>query len=147
MLIKINKIIRSSLMLLVESLILISCSSGAINASGTSNQQSDLSQYKNLLAYSSQNNSRLISSTQNNQQSFSINTTVTLLNVGVKFFSSNTCSNNSLVTEINMSGGEQGVAFPAGTYTSTGASNLALCNRYPAANSPNGYNAPQKLYQ
>jgi hypothetical protein len=147
MLIKINKIIRSSLMLFVESLILISCSSGAINASGTSNQQSDLSQYKNLLAYSSQNNSRLISSTQNNQQSFSINTTVTLLNVGVKFFSSNTCSNNSLVTEINMSGGEQGVAFPAGTYTSTGASNLALCNRYPAADSPNGCTQLYTLFE
>lgn len=122
------------LWLAVSGIALISCQGGnnTSNNPPTTNL-SPLAQYKSLLVYNSAKspNKTLDVATQNNQQSFTVsNNAITLTNIKINFYRNNNCSQNSLITTIDLSGGD-GVAFQPGTYTSSGAANLALCGRYP----------------
>lgn len=81
-----------------------------------------------MLKYSNRIQAR---ATANNQQSFSVAAPVTLSSIDIRFFSNNNCNgeNNGLKETVTLNGGD-GVIFDTGTYTSTGASNYALCGKY-----------------
>jgi hypothetical protein len=107
-----------------------SCSGGG--GSSQTNNTTPLGEYKSLLTYVPSSSLRSgLNLTANNQQSFSVESTVVLTRIRVEFFSNNNCnsSGGGLIKTIDMNGGD-GVAFPSGTYTSTGTSNYALCQRY-----------------
>ena len=107
-----------------------SCSGGG--GSSQTNNTTPLSEYKSLLTYVPSSSLRSgLNLTANNQQSFSVESTVVLTRIRVEFFNNNNCnsSGGGLIKTIDMNGGA-GVAFPSGTYTSSGTSNYALCQRY-----------------
>lgn len=127
-----NKIIGLWFELMILMMLTSSCTGGGYsNNTGATN--TPLAEYKSTLIYNPLLTDRTaqLSQTANNQQSFSIESTIILTGIKVEFFSNNNCnaSDGGLIKVIDMNGGD-GVSFSAGTYTSTGASNYALCRRY-----------------
>lgn len=112
---------------------LVSSCSGGGHSNNTGTANTPLAEYKSTLIYNPLLTDRTaqLSQTANNQQSFSVESTIILTGIKVEFFSNNNCdaSGGGLIKVIAMNGGD-GVSFSAGTYTSTGASNYALCRRY-----------------
>lgn len=80
-----------------------SCSGGG--GSSQTNNTTPLSEYKSLLTYVPSSSLRSgLNLTANNQQSFSVESTVVLTRIRVEFFSNNTCdsSGGGLIKTIDM---------------------------------------------
>lgn len=118
--------------------LLAACNGGSSSGSSTSTitppntANSTLAEYKSMLAYTTLTNQQSIEkTTTNNQQSFTLNGDTTFSSIDMELFNNSNCSSNNagLQATITLNGGTNGIIFPAGTYTSTGASNYALCSK------------------
>lgn len=115
---------------ILSVMLLAACSN---NSSGSSPANTTtLAQYKAMLAYMPVNTSKssLREAGDTKQQSFTIANNVNLIDLRVTLFSTNNCQFGTNTATVTMSGGNAGVSFDAGTYTSTNASNLALQSRF-----------------
>lgn len=130
----INRIIVS----LAISTIIVACNVGNDKENLKSEvDSSDLAKYKKMLAYASAQTNQDKSainraSSDTHHQAFTVpaGTTLTFLKMRVTLFSSTNCQFGTELGLVEMNGGSNGVQFPAGTYTSTDASNFALKNRF-----------------
>lgn len=126
---------------ILAAISLVACHSSSSNSTTNS---STLAKYKSMLLYtpSSQAQTFQLNMTSNNQQSFTVESTIYLTKITVQFFSNNNCNlaNGGLISVIEMNGGDAGVGFPAGTYTSSSVSNYALCQRYDSGGCTQLYN-------
>lgn len=123
---------------LVSSIMLVACTTGsnAGSVTRTVSSTSSLTDYKAMLKYTPLNsNQNNLSLTDNGShtyhQAFVVpnGTTLTLSAVRVTLFTSNNCQYGTESGVVEMKGGS-GVQFPAGTYSSTDASNFALHNKF-----------------
>ncbi|TXI93873.1 MAG: hypothetical protein E6Q33_02590 [Neisseriales bacterium] len=117
---------------ILASVLLSSCNSGTNTQNTISVNTSPLAEYKAQLKYtdSISNNIGLRNPAATRQQSFVSPTGgITLNSIRVTLFNSTNCSYGTESQVVTMNGGG-GVLFPAGTYTSTAASNLSLASRF-----------------
>ena len=139
--IKKNKVLLS---ILASIVLLASCNSGSNNSNSTSPivNNSPLAQYKAMLNYNSNNtNLGLKASGDTKQQSFvAPESGLTLNSIRVTLFSSTYCAFGTESAILTMNGAG-GVNFPAGTYTSSNASNYALAQRFSSESTYVAFNA------
>jgi hypothetical protein len=117
---------------ILVSVLLSACNSGNNTQNTSSVNNSQLAEYKAQLKYTTSisNDTVLGNPAATRQQSFVSPTGgVTLNSVRVTLFNSTNCSYGTESQVVTMNGGA-GVLFPAGTYTSTTASNLSLASRF-----------------
>ncbi len=114
---------------LLAALTLSACNGGSNTASSNTASTSPLQSYINSLAYTPQDTKQLTGA-GTNQQSFSTPGGLTINSVDIKFYAGVNCTGaNVFVNTLN--GSEANPVIPAaGTYTSTNASNNALCSNY-----------------
>ena len=136
-----NKVLLS---ILASIVLLASCNSGSNNSNSTSPivNNSPLAQYKAMLNYSSNNTTLgLKADGDTKQQSFvAPESGLTLNSIRVTLFSSTNCAFGTESAIVTMNGGS-GVTFPAGTYTSSNASNYALAQRFSSESTYEAFNA------
>ena len=124
--------------------LLASCNSGSNNSNSTSPivNNSPLAQYKAILNYNSNNINRgLKADGDTKQQSFvAPESGLTLDSIRVTLFSSTNCAFGTESAILTMNGAG-GVNFPAGTYTSSNASNYALAQRFSSESTYVAFNA------
>ena len=123
-----NKIYLNAGLALLTGLGLAACNGGNSTSSTTNTEASPLQQYINSLTYTPANGKSLTAGGAW-QQSFTTPGGVTINSVDIKYYSGANCG-GSLVSNTTLSGGENGVNPAAGTYTSSNASNNALCGIY-----------------
>lgn len=117
---------------ILVSVLLSACSSGNNTQNTSSVNNSQLAEYKAQLKYTTSISSGAVlgNPAATRQQSFvSPAGGVTLNSIRVTLFNSTNCSYGTESQVVTMNGGA-GVLFPAGTYTSTAASNLSLASRF-----------------
>lgn len=110
-------------------ILLTACNGNSSSSNALGTNSSPLAEYKLMLSYAPPSGQQ-VKATSNSQQSFTVNGSTTFSSIEIKFFSNNSCESGGLQQTVTLNGGS-GVTFPAGTYTSTGASNYALCGKYP----------------
>ena len=110
-------------------ILLTACNGNSSGSNALGTNSSPLAEYKLMLSYAPPSGQQ-VKATSNSQQSFTVNGSTTFSSIEIKFFSNNSCESGGLQQTVTLNGGS-GVTFPAGTYTSTGASNYALCGKYP----------------
>ncbi|TXI93804.1 MAG: hypothetical protein E6Q33_02235 [Neisseriales bacterium] len=139
--IKKNKVLLS---ILASMVLLASCNSGSNNSNPASPivNNSPLAQYKAMLNYSSNNTTLgLKAGGDTKQQSFVVpESGLTLNSIRVTLFSSTNCAFGTESAILTMNG-DGGVNFPAGTYTSSNASNYALAQRFSSESTYVAFNA------
>lgn len=117
---------------LIVSGLLVACNGGNNTGGNTIMNSNPLAEYKSMLTYTPANQQQ-IKATGNNQQSFTVTGDTTFSSIDIRFFSNNSCDgdNGGLYETITLNNGiAHRVSFPAGTYTSSAASNYALCGKY-----------------
>ena len=140
--VKKNKVLFGILASLV---LLAGCNSGRGNNNSTSPMvnNSPLAQYKETLNFNSSNNvpPELKADGDTKQQSFVVpKSGLTLNSIKVTLFSSTNCAFGTESAILTMNGAG-GVNFPAGTYTSSNASNYALAQRFGSESTYVAFNA------
>jgi len=115
------------LLLSIVATSLLACNGGSTSSGGGATTSNPLQNYVNKLDYNSKVLNKSLQSGNSNQQSFSLNRSAVLSNVQISYFESANCS-SGLNSTVTLNGPAQMIA---GTYTSTNASNSALCQLYP----------------
>lgn len=124
-----NHCLKKLVTITLVSISLVACNNGN-KTSSVQPQISPLQQYINSLTYTPANSNHLLTG-GTNQQSFITPGGITINSIDIKFYSDIDCTGNLIYTNtLNGGGAENPVIPPDGTYTSTNASNNALCYNY-----------------
>jgi hypothetical protein len=127
-----NKHAIKLLVALLSAATLSACNGGSSTASSTNTvtSTSPLQAYVDSLAYTPTTGKNLTAPPATRQQSFVTPGAVTINSIDIKFYSGESCAGSNVFTKTLNGSAENPVIPAAGTYTSTNASNNALCGSY-----------------
>lgn len=122
------------LLVLMTSIALSACNNGGSTTSSnaTLTQTDQLQQYMSLLSFTPAGSNQ-VTTDGTNQQSFTItqNGIITINSIDIHFYNRANCAGMTIIDSVTLNGNPETPVTPAaGTYTSTNASNFALCTIY-----------------